>query len=158
MFEISRTPIDPVALRARLDDPRAGGFVAFEGWVRNHNLGKFVTALEYQAYDALAIKEGDAIIAEAKAKFGIYAGLAVHHAGLLPIGGIAVWVGVSSAHRDAAFDACRYIIDEIKIRVPVWKNEHYTDGSTGWVECLECAAKAAHSPQGHFGCSGNHKH
>ena len=71
--------------------------------------------------------------------------LCAHRVGALAIGDLAVWVGVSSAHRDAAFQASRFIIDEIKHRLPIWKKEYYVDGDSGWVNCEACAAHA-HSP------------
>jgi len=107
--------------------------VTFEGRVRNHNEGKTVLRLGYQAYAPLALAEGERILAEAQARFAIERALCVHRTGELAIGDIAVWVGVSAAHRDAAFAACRYVIDEIKRRVPIWKNEFYADGASGWL-------------------------
>lgn len=141
-FRISSTAVDPAALKKELFDPRAGGFVSFEGWVRNKNEGKDVTHLEYQAYGALAVKEGEKIIAEALKKFEVVDALVEHRVGDLQIGEIAVVVHVTSIHRGPAFDACEYIIDELKFRVPIWKKEHYTDGNTGWIECHECAKHA----------------
>lgn len=141
-FRISSQALNPEALKRELDDPRAGGFVSFEGWVRNKNEGKDVTHLEYQAYDALAVKEGGKIIDEALQKFEILDALVEHRVGDLQIGEIAVIVHVTSVHRGPAFDACEYIIDELKVRVPIWKKEHYTDGNTGWIECHECARHA----------------
>ena len=141
-FRISEKPIDSEALKKELFDPRAGGFVSFEGWVRNKNEGKDVTHLEYQAYEALAVKEGEKIIAEALKKFDVVDALVDHRVGDLQIGEIAVVVHVTSIHRGPAFDACEYIIDELKVRVPIWKKEHYTDGNTGWIECHECSKHA----------------
>ena len=141
-FRISEKAISPEALKEELFDPRAGGFVSFEGWVRNKNEGKDVTHLEYQAYDALAVKEGEKIIAEALKKFAVLDALVEHRVGDLQIGEIAVVVHVTSIHRGPAFDACEYIIDELKVRVPIWKKEHYTDGNTGWIECHECSKHA----------------
>lgn len=134
-FTISSAPLDPDALKRHLLDSHAGALATFEGWVRNHNDGQAVDRLEYSSYPALANKEGQRIIEEAFEKFEIDAAVAQHRAGLLEIGGIAVWVGVSAAHRGAAFDACRYIIEEIKSRVPIWKKEYYSSGETDWVNC-----------------------
>jgi len=134
-FHFSNTPIDAHTLQQQLAHPTAGGFVAFEGWVRNHNEGEGVLRLEYEAFAALAEKEGQRIIDEALEKFAIVSAACVHRVGLLEIGDMAVWVGVSAAHRGAAFDACRYIIDEVKTRVPIWKKEHYARGDSGWVNC-----------------------
>lgn len=139
MLTISSTPIQPDVLRRRLFDPAAGGFCAFEGWVRNENEGHTVLRLEYEAYEPLAVSEADKIFAEAMDRFPYLQALCVHRIGLLEIGDCAVWVGVSSPHRDAAFRACRYIIDEVKVRLPIWKKEHYVDGNSGWVNCERCA-------------------
>lgn len=141
MFAMTDQPIDVDGLRAQMQDPGAGGFCVFEGWVRNENEGQTVDRLEYEAYEPLAVKEGDKVIAEARAKFPHLKATCVHRSGMLEIGDCAVWVGVASAHRDEAFKACRYIIDEIKIRLPIWKKEHYVSGDSGWVNCERCAAK-----------------
>jgi molybdopterin synthase catalytic subunit len=113
----------------------AGACVTFEGWVRDHNDGAPVLALEYEAHEAIATREGEKILVEARERFAIVAADCVHRVGKLAIGDCAVWVGVAAAHRGAAFDACRYIIDETKSRVPIWKKEHYASGSSGWVNC-----------------------
>ncbi|MGH8296040.1 MAG: molybdenum cofactor biosynthesis protein MoaE, partial [Steroidobacteraceae bacterium] len=149
MFRFSCTPLDESALRAQLSDPACGGYAAFEGWVRDHNEGRRVRRLEYEAFEALAIKEGERIIAEAIARFGAEHAACVHRIGALEIGENAVWVGVAARHRDEAFRACRYIIDEVKHRVPIWKKEHYENGDSGWVNCERCAQHAAHGPEGH---------
>ena len=132
-FSISADPIAVAPLRDSLNDRRAGGYASFEGRVRDHNDGRAVDGLRYEAYVELAEAEGARILEEACAKFKILSACAVHRIGDLAIGDIAVWVGVSAAHRDAAFAACRWIIDEIKSRVPIWKHEHYADGDSGWL-------------------------
>lgn len=142
-FSFTRQSIDEAALRAQLADPAAGGYASFEGWVRNHNEGLAVRHLEYEAFEPLAISEGERIIAEATARFGIEHAACVHRIGDLGIGEMAVWVGVSARHRHEAFLACRYIIDEVKHRVPIWKKEHYQSGDSGWVNCERCAAPSA---------------
>jgi molybdopterin synthase catalytic subunit len=134
-FEITTLAIDAASRKRALAESAAGACVTFEGWVRNHNDGEPVDALEYEAHAAIAEKEGARILAEARERFAIETALCVHRVGKLAIGDCAVWVGVSAAHRGAAFDACRYIIDETKARVPIWKKEHYTSGVTGWVNC-----------------------
>ena len=141
-FRFTRAPIDVAALRAQLADPTAGGYAAFEGWVRNHNEGLAVRHLEYEAFEALAVREGERIVSEAQERFGIEHAACVHRIGDLEIGAMAVWVGVSSRHRHEAFLACRYIIDEVKHRVPIWKKEHYVNGDSGWVNCERCASTA----------------
>ncbi|MHB8813238.1 MAG: ThiF family adenylyltransferase [Steroidobacteraceae bacterium] len=144
MFRFSTIPLDESALRTELSDPTCGGYAAFEGWVRDHNEGRRVRRLEYEAFEPLAIKEGERIIAEAIARFGVEHAACVHRIGLLEIGEKAVWVGVTARHRDEAFRACRYIIDEVKHRVPIWKKEHYESGDSGWVNCERCAEHAGH--------------
>jgi molybdopterin synthase catalytic subunit len=141
-FEISDQPLDVQALRTALADHRCGAFVGFEGWVRDHNEGRAVQRLEYEVYSPLAIREGQVILSEAAERFGVTRSWAVHRQGALALGDVAVWVGVVSPHRDEAFRACRYIIDEVKIRLPIWKKEHYEDGDSGWVNCERCAAHA----------------
>jgi len=149
MFRFSSTPLDESTLRTELSDPACGGYAAFEGWVRNHNEGLRVRRLEYEAFEPLAIKEGERIIAEAIARFGVEHAACVHRIGALEIGENAVWVGVTARHRDEAFRACRYIIDEVKHRVPIWKKEHYENGDSGWVNCERCAEHAAHTAHTH---------
>jgi molybdopterin synthase catalytic subunit len=138
-FAFSDTPIDADACRDALRDAASGGYASFEGWVRDHNDGKRVRRLEYEAFAALAVREGERIVAEAIERFGVRRAACVHRIGDLGVGEMAVWVGVSSAHRAEAFAACRYIIDEVKHRVPIWKKEHYVDGDSGWVNCERCA-------------------
>jgi len=132
-FELSPTPFDTATLRARLLDARVGAYASFEGWVRDHNEGRSVHGLRYEAYEALALREGAAILAEAMARFDILDAACVHRTGELAIGELAVWVGVTAAHRDAAFAACRHVIDEVKSRVPIWKHERYAEGDAGWL-------------------------
>ena len=144
MFELVDQPIDGRTLQQGLEDDTCGACVTFEGWVRDHNEGQQVLRLEYESYAPLALKEGDKIIAEAMARFPAVKIHCQHRVGELAIGDVAVWVGVSSHHRGEAFDACRYVIDEVKYRVPIWKKEYYTDGDSGWVNCERCAS-AAHA-------------
>ncbi|HET7779413.1 MAG TPA: molybdenum cofactor biosynthesis protein MoaE [Rudaea sp.] len=132
-FRLSDQPIDAATLARALADASAGACVTFEGWVRNENAGRLVQRLDYQAYVPLAQTEGERILAEARQRFALVDTACVHRIGALAIGDLAVWVGVSAAHRDAAFAACRYIIDEVKQRVPIWKNEHYAGGESGWL-------------------------
>lgn len=132
-FSLAGTSIDTGSLRAALLDDRVGGYASFEGWVRNHNEGRDVQGLRYEAYAALAEAEGARVLDEAMAKFDILDARCVHRIGDLAIGELAVWVGVSAAHRDAAFAACRFIIDEVKARVPIWKHERYAEGDAGWL-------------------------
>ncbi len=132
-FAISAQAFDVTALREGLLATRAGAFASFEGWVRDHSEGRPVDGLFYEAYTTLAEAEGDRILAEARTRFAIVDAACVHRTGELALGELAVWVGVSAAHRGAAFDACRWIIDEVKSRVPIWKRERYVGGETGWL-------------------------
>ncbi|MDH3612730.1 MAG: molybdenum cofactor biosynthesis protein MoaE [Gammaproteobacteria bacterium] len=142
MIVMTVDPINPDALRRQLFDAGAGAYCGFEGWIRNENEGQAVLRLEYEAYDPLALSEGETILAEAKQKFPFLHAHCVHRTGVLDIGDCAVWVGVSAPHRDEAFQACRYIIDQLKVRLPIWKKEHYVDGHSGWVNCERCAKSA----------------
>lgn len=135
MFKLSREPLDPTALKTALANQRAGACATFEGWVRDHNEGQPVQALDYEAHDSLAEKEGARILAEALQRFPIVAASCCHRVGSLALGDLAVWVGVTAEHRDGAFAACHYIIDEAKARVPIWKKEHYASGSSAWINC-----------------------
>jgi molybdopterin synthase catalytic subunit len=137
MFRISPEPIDPAALQRLLADPRAGACATFEGWVRNRNEGQPVRALDYEAHVPLA---------EARAKFSILNAMCAHRVGALALGDMAVWVGVTAEHRGDAFAACRYIIDEAKARVPIWKKEHYASGATAWINCATRGPAAAGAP------------
>ena len=105
-FRISTVPLDPPALARELLDLRAGAYVEFQGWVRNHNEGQPVEALEYESYVALAEKEGARILAEVATRTTILGAACVHRTGRLQLGELAVWVGVTAAHRGDAFDAC----------------------------------------------------
>ena len=133
-FSLSGIAIDACALSGELGSATVGAIVTFEGRVRDRNEGRAVNGLTYQAYAELAEAEGARIIEEARERFQIAQAVCVHRVGELALGELAVWVGVSAAHRDAAFSACRYIIDEVKSRVPIWKREHYADGSLAWVD------------------------
>ncbi len=132
-FAIVDAPFDIAPLRARLLRADAGAYASFEGWVRNHNDGRAALGLHYESYRALAEAEGSKIVEDALLKFAIADAACVHRIGELAIGDLAVWVGVSAAHRDAAFAACRWIIDEVKARVPIWKHERYADGDAQWL-------------------------
>jgi molybdopterin synthase catalytic subunit len=148
-FSFSRTPLEVAALRAALADPACGGYAAFEGWVRDSHEGQRVRRLEYEAYETLAVREAERIVAEAVARFGVRHAACAHRVGDLAVGELAVWVGVSAPHRDEAFRACRYLIDEIKHRLPIWKKEHYVNGISGWVNCERCAAPAQEHEHAH---------
>ena len=139
-MKVTSSEIDIAMCSQQLINSSAGAFAGFEGWVRNYNDGHKVLQLEYEVYTPIAESEGRKIIQEAKERFNILDAQGIHRSGLLEIGECAVWVGVSSVHRNEAFDACRYIIDHIKVRLPIWKKEYYENGDSGWVNCEQCAA------------------
>lgn len=134
MFELSAQPLDIAALRASMmSRPEAGALATFEGWVRNENNGQPVTALTYEAAEALCHKEAEKILAEVRQRYRVCQVRVAHRIGTLPVGEVAVWVGVTAPHRDAAFAACQYVIDELKHRLPIWKKEHVAGGDARWV-------------------------
>ena len=136
-FNLCQATFDIATLRSSLFDARVGGYASFEGLVRDHNDGRKVHGLRYEAYAKLAETEGERILDEALAGFEIIDAHGVHRTGDLAIGEIAVGVAVGAAHRAEAFDACEYIIDTLKAEVPIWKKESWeSDSNSGqsWVE------------------------
>ncbi|NRB71754.1 MAG: molybdenum cofactor biosynthesis protein MoaE [Xanthomonadales bacterium] len=147
-FSVASAPIDLHRFRQSLEDHRCGGVVFFEGRVRDHNEGRGVERLEYEVYHPLARSEGERVMDEARQRWAFHRAACVHREGMLELGDMAVIVGVASAHRDEAFQAARYIIDEIKVRLPIWKREHYLDGERSWVNCERCAQHGHHHSHG----------
>lgn len=133
MLRLEQTPISVDAVLAAVRSPSAGGIALFLGTVRDHNLGRSVTGLDYHAYDEMAMSEIRKIEQRARASYQIEKLAMVHRVGSLAVGEIAVAVAVSSAHRDQAFEACRFVIDTLKATVPLWKKEHF-DGGEAWIE------------------------
>ena len=133
-FKITPDVISLKSISAIEENNGIGARSVFEGTVRNTNDGHKVKKLEYECYESLAIKEGDQILDEAIEKFDLIDAFCVHRVGTLEIGETAVIVVTTSAHRDQSFKGCRYIIDEVKVRVPIWKKEHYADGETEWLK------------------------
>ena len=136
MFALHTEPFDTHALRRALVHDSTGAVVVFEGVVRNHNDGRCVCSLRYEAYAELALAEGARIVDAARQRQQVAAVICVHRVGTLQVGEIAVWVGVAASHRDAAFAACREVIDAVKQQVPIWKHEDYVDGSNEWLHPL----------------------
>ncbi|MEN8662752.1 MAG: molybdenum cofactor biosynthesis protein MoaE [Lentimonas sp.] len=137
-FKLTETTIEPSALRLAMLDLSAGGYCSYEGWVRDHNEGKAVASLHYNGYPQLAPAIAVTILNEAKEKFHLIDAAVAHRIGALTTGDIAVWIGVTAHHRGDTFLACRYIIDNVKHRLPIWKKEVYTDGSEAWIESNHC--------------------
>jgi MoaE-MoaD fusion protein len=132
-LELVRAPIPTSEIAASLKAPANGAQVVFEGIVRNHSGGRATLYLEYEAYDKMALAGMRAIVAEMRKRFPVDRAAMVHRLGRIEIGETAVLVIVSSAHRAAAFEACRFGIDELKRRVPIWKKEYFADGAV-WAD------------------------
>ncbi len=131
LFRLTEDPI----VHETPDAPTAGATATFHGKVRNHNDGKNVLRLEYQAFSSMAETEGHAVCQEAADHFGLTHAQAVHRTGILEIGETALLVAVAAPHREAAFAGCQWIVEEIKRRLPVWKKEHYETGPSEWLGC-----------------------
>lgn len=129
---LTTEPIDLTELLALVQSPERGGVASFLGTVRNHHGGRAVKRLEYSAYEPMVEAECARIVAEAQSRWPVAVALQ-HRIGALEIGDTAVAVAAASAHRDEAFVACRHVIEELKRRVPIWKQEVYTDGRVEWV-------------------------
>lgn len=131
---ITRDPIDPSAVLERVGAPEDGAALLFLGVVRDHNDGATVTGLSYEAYDEMAERVLDEIAGEAAERLGTPRVVVVHRVGELAVGEVSVAIAASSPHRAESFDATRYVIEEIKKRLPVWKQEHYVEGDPQWLE------------------------
>lgn len=136
MAYLHTSPLDMAALLELIRDPSRGGIVTFVGAVRDHDSGRPVVALEYSAYAPMAEAECGRIVAEATQRWPVRVALA-HRVGRLEPGDVAVIVAAAASHRDAAFEAARWVIDEVKRRVPIWKREHYHDGAAEWIVPVE---------------------
>ncbi len=133
MIAVSPDSVDPTAVVAAVSAPDAGAVVLFVGTVRDHSPGRTgVTHLEYEAYDEQVINKIADVVAEVRERWPVRRVAAIHRVGELGVGEISIAVAVSSAHRGDAFEAGRYLIDEVKARAPIWKKEHWPGGSE-WV-------------------------
>ncbi|MCU1269103.1 MAG: molybdopterin synthase subunit MoaD [Acidobacteriaceae bacterium] len=126
---ITHEAIDSAGLLEVIKRPEDGAAVVFEGVVRNHSRGRRTLYLDYEAYEEMALKQLESLIAEARAQFQIRDAAIIHRLGKLEIGETSVVIVVASAHRAAAFDACRWLVDTLKRTVPIWKKEHFEDGA-----------------------------
>lgn len=133
MRYLTPEPIALGSLVAQVSAPERGGIATFLGLVRNHHGGRAVLRLDYSAYEPMAEAECDRIVAEAETRWQVAVALR-HRVGALEIGDTAVAIAAASAHREDAFAACRYVIEEVKRRVPIWKRESYADGTVSWVD------------------------
>ena len=129
---IQKEEIDITALISQLGTEGDGAVVAFTGRARNMSRGKSVDHLEYEIYNSMALKELQRIVDEAAEKWALNNCVVIHRYGSVAVGETSIFIGISSPHRDESYESSRYIIDEIKKRVPVWKKEFYRDGSS-WI-------------------------
>ena len=140
MIRLQEEPLDVAAVCRAVVDPDHGGIATFLGTTRREADCHEVEALDYEAYDELALAEMRAVAGEAEARFGARVAL-VHRVGRVPVGEASVAVAASAPHRPAAFAACRYAIDELKTRVPIWKREVHADGAARWVDGRTAAGR-----------------
>jgi len=132
-FELVHTPIDPSAVVRHVRADNDGAIVTFDGFVRNESHGRRTLYLEYEAYSSMALEKMREIGAQIHQKFAIHRVAILHRLGRLEIGETSVFIAVSSPHRPAAFDACRFAIDTLKRTVPIWKKEYFEDGAV-WAD------------------------
>ena len=133
MFRVSSDPIDVAAIARAVQSDACGAIVTFAGVVRNFSADdRAVTGLSYEAHGVMAAAEFERIAAEARERFGPCEIAVVHRTGDLGVGETSVAVAAAAPHRGAAFDACEYVIDELKQRAPIWKKEHYAAGASEW--------------------------
>lgn len=125
--------IDPATLIRHVRAAEDGAVVTFDGCVRNHSHGRRTLYLDYEAYETMALGKIREIAGQIHEKFPIHLVAIAHRLGRLEIGETSVFIAVSSAHRPAAFDACRYAIDALKRTVPIWKKEYFEDGAV-WAD------------------------
>ena len=131
---IVREPIDPAEMLRRVAAPANGAVILFLGAVRQVNDGRAVTGIDYAAYEQMALSELASIATEASERFGTSDVAVEHRLGTLAVEELSVAIAVGHAHRDAAYEASRWMIEELKRRVPIWKREHYADGTREWVD------------------------
>ena len=130
---IIREKIETDAILARMKHPEDGAAVVFEGVVRNHSRGRHTLYLDYEGYEPMALKQMEALAAQALGQFKVREVAIIHRLGRLEIGETSVLVIVASAHRGPAFEACRWLIDTLKRTVPIWKKEYFEDGAV-WAD------------------------
>ncbi|NNF26558.1 MAG: molybdenum cofactor biosynthesis protein MoaE [Gemmatimonadetes bacterium] len=140
--DVTSNPISPASVLDRVGEESDGAVILFVGTVRDQNDGRPVSGMEYHGYEEMAREQLDAIAKEASALVDGGSLAVVHRLGVLALGDVSVAIAVSSPHRKSAFEASRFVIEEIKKRLPVWKKEHYLDGRTGWVEGVDPAPEA----------------
>jgi molybdopterin synthase catalytic subunit len=135
-------PIDVAAVLAEVSDVTSGAALLFVGTVRDVNDGRAVTGIDYTAYEPMARRELEAIVREASTLFGTEHLVVEHRLGTLGLGEASVAIAISHPRRAPAYDASRWVIEQLKRRVPIWKREHYTDGTREWVDPSRAVAEA----------------
>jgi molybdopterin synthase catalytic subunit len=141
MMHLTRHPLDVKDLLAEVQGPERGGTCVFTGTVRNDG---DVTGIEYSAYEPMAFAEIERILGEAQAQWAEARVMLQHRLGLVPVGEASIAIAAAAPHRDDAFRACRFVIEEVKKRLPVWKKEHHADGTAAWVD--PSGKQVAHGP------------
>ena len=143
VVDVASASVDPAAALAFVSDPGFGGFTMFVGRARDLNQGRVVAGVSYDVFDGMALAGFEDMVRQARTQFGPRLKVYVAHAkGRLNVGDVAVVVAVGSPHRDEAFQACRQVIEAVKHRSPIWKQEHYADGDSEWSEgCSLCESQ-----------------
>lgn len=141
MIELTTAPIDYAMLVEKVRSHAAGAVVLFLGTVREMTKGRQTLALDYEAYPEMALSKMQELDKEARERWPVIASGIIHRTGRLELGDISVAVAVSSPHRGQAFEAGQFLIDELKVRVPIWKKENWSDGTTEWVHPSQESAR-----------------
>ena len=137
---VTDEPLESLEASRRVDTRADGAALTFEGRVRDFNDGRAVVRLTYEAYREMAEGELQKICEEAAGRYEVAAIVAAHRTGRLELGEVSVSIAVAAPHRAACYEASRYVIEELKLRLPIWKHEEYADGTARWVGALEPAA------------------
>jgi len=129
---LTLNPIDMSSVVSKLTTPETGGIDVFIGTTRNHSDGRQVDLLEYEAFEPMALELLEDLERRARKQWPLHRVAIIHRIGKVPIGEASVVIGVSASHRREAFEACRFLIDTLKKEVPIWKREHFADGTVEW--------------------------
>ncbi len=133
MIQLTHEPIDYAALTEAVRSPQAGAVVLFLGTVREFTAGRQTVALDYEAYASMAVTKMEELLEQARSQWPVVSAVIAHRVGRLELGDVSVAIAVSTPHRHQAFDAGQFLIDQLKLVVPIWKKENWADGSTEWV-------------------------
>jgi len=142
IVQLSEEPIDLASAYQFLQTPEAGGISIFAGITRRWTNGKETLCLNYTCYETMAQEEMHRLVDLASSKWILHRVCLIHRMGQVPVSEASVVIGVATSHRPEAFEACRFLIDQLKIQVPIWKHETYTDGTASWIE-------GTHPPEPH---------